>query len=99
MTNYDVCIAFVNGSNNGCNSLNMHISMDGRRLYSYRTCIAEKLPNGAIILNKTKYSVTTSKHQSHLLSAINMYASTLKTYRTDKIVPRGTCDLTNYYSK
>ena len=99
MTNYDVCIAFVNGSNNGAHSLNMRVSHDGSKLFSYGTVIAQKLPNGAILLNSTKYSVSTSKHQSYARCAISRFASTLKTYYTDKHVPMGTYDLTHYYSK
>lgn len=99
MTNYDVCVAFVNGSNNGCHSLNMRVNHDGSRLFSYGTCIAEKLSNGSIIVNETKYSVTTSKHQSHLRCAISMHAKGITTHHTDKRVPMGTYDLTRYYSK
>lgn len=99
MTNFDVCVAFVNGSKNGAHSLSMSISNDGSKLYSYATVIAQKLPNGAIILNDTKYSATTSKHQYDTRYAISSYAKALKTYHTDKLVPRGTYDLTYYYSK
>ena len=99
MTNYDVCIAFVNGSKNNAHSLSMHVNYDGSKLFSYGTVIAQKLPNGAIVLNSTKYSVTTSKHQSHARSVISRFASTLKTYATNKYVPIGTYDLTPYYTK
>lgn len=99
MTNFDVCVAFVNGSKNGAHSLSMSINHDGSKLYSYATVIAQKLPNGAIILNDTKYSVTTSKHQSHTRLAISRYAKGLKTYHTDKFVPMGAYDLIRYYSK
>ena len=57
MTNFDVCVCFVNGTKNGAHSLSMSISDNGDRLYSYGTVIAQKLQNGAIILNDTKYSV------------------------------------------
>ena len=99
MTNFDVCVAFVNGSNNGCRSKNMWVNQDGSKLYSYGTVIAQKLQNGAIVLNDTKYSVTTSKHQSKIRYAIRMYAKTLKIYHTDKNVPRGTYNITRYYTK
>jgi hypothetical protein len=39
----------------------------GNRLMSYSTCIAEWTKNGNLRINMTKYSVTTSKHQSYLL--------------------------------
>lgn len=99
MTNFDVCVAFVNGSKNGAHSLSMSINHDGSKLFSYGTVIAQKLPNGAIILNDTKYSVTTSKHQSHAHYAISCHAKGLTTYHTHKHVPMGTYDLTRYYSK
>lgn len=99
MTNFDVCVAFVNGSNNGCRSKNMWVNQDGSKLYSYGTVIAQKLPSGAIILNDTKYSITTSIHQSHTRLAISCYAKELKTYHTDKFVPMGAYDLIRYYSK
>lgn len=99
MTNFDVCVCFVNGTKNGAHSLSMSISDNGDRLYSYDTVIAQKLQNGAIILNDTKYSVTTSKHQSEIRYAIRMSAKTLKIYHTDKNVPRGTYNITHYYSK
>ena len=99
MTNFDVCVCFVNGTKNGAHSLSMSISDNGDRLYSYGTVIAQKLPSGAIILNDTKYSVTTSKHQSHTRLAISRYAKELKTYHTDKFVPMGAYDLIRYYSK
>ena len=99
MTNFDVCVAFVNGSKNGAHSLSMSINHDGSKLFSYGTVIAQKLPNGAIVLNDTKYSVTTSKHQSHAHYAISCHAKGLTTYHTHKHVPIGTYDLTRYYSK
>ena len=99
MTNFDVCVCFVNGTKNGAHSLSMSISDNGDRLYSYGTVIAQKLQNGAIILNDTKYSVTTSKHQNEIRYAIRMYAQTLKIYQTEKNKPRGTYDITRYYTK
>ena len=53
MTNFDVCVCFVNGTKNGAHSLSMSISDNGDRLYSYGTVIAQKLQNGAIVLNGT----------------------------------------------
>ncbi len=99
MTNFDVCVCFVNGTKNGAHSLSMSISDNGDRLYSYGTVIAQKLQNGAIVLNDTKYSMTTSHHQSHIRYAVSVYAKTLKIYHTDKNVPRGTYDITRYYTK
>lgn len=36
---------------------------DGQRLYSYGTVIAQRLDDGSIVGNITRYSVITSKHQ------------------------------------
>lgn len=67
MTNKEVVINFLNGKN--AHSLNMR--SENGRLYSYSTCIAEFIINGlgkkTLLINKTKYSVTTSaKHQRPL---------------------------------
>lgn len=61
---------FVNGINHGKKGNSMHISDDGRQLYSYGTCIAQRLQNGQFIVNASKYSVTTSRHQFHLRNAL-----------------------------
>lgn len=61
---------FVNGVNHGEKGNSMHISNDGTKLYSYGTCIAQKLQNGQFIVNASKYSVTTSRHQYHLRNAL-----------------------------
>ena len=39
------------------------ISSDGR-IFSYETCILQTLEDGTTVGNVTRYSVTTSKHQS-----------------------------------
>lgn len=93
MTNLEICNAFVNCKGNGKHNLSMHISTDGSRLYSYNTCIAQKRANGSIIINATRYSVTTSKHQSHLRGEI---PATLQTHTTTKHVPFNTWDLERY---
>lgn len=71
MRNEQLCINFVNGNVNIKNGNNMRISEDGKDLYSYGTCIATKLANGHFIVNATKYSCTTSKHQSYLRRALS----------------------------
>lgn len=44
---------------------------DGRAIYSYGTCIVAPLPvSGRVVLNVTKYSVTTSNKQSGLRVAL-----------------------------
>ena len=62
MNNKSVINAFVNGKNG--RSSNGNLRTDGTKLFNYGTCIAQKLENGTILLNKTKYSVSTSKIQT-----------------------------------
>ena len=59
-------------------------SADGK-LYSYQTCIAEYTRKG-LIINKTKYSVTTSKHVGMLLRKLH-YPDNIKFVES---IPRGT---------
>ena len=62
MKNKDLIRAYANGATSDkCGNL----SINGDRLYSYYTCIAERR-NGGHIINDTKYSPTTSRHQSLL---------------------------------
>lgn len=39
---------------------------DGEAIYSYGTCIVAQLPGGGLVLNREKYSVTTSCQQNGL---------------------------------
>lgn len=69
MRNEEVVIAFSNRERavNSTGSL----SSTGNCLYSYSTCIAEYNKYGRLYINLTKYSTTTSHHQTlvkrHLL--------------------------------
>jgi hypothetical protein len=63
-----------------------HVESYGDRLYSYSTCIAERLSDGNYLLNLTKYSVTTSKHQGYVVSTIK---DVKKMRVIDEVVPRG----------
>ena len=60
----------------------------GDKLFSYGTVILQRLQNGKVIGNATKYSVTTSKHQSQ----VNIFKSD---YRVTG-VPMGRSDLRPY---
>ena len=65
MKNKEVCKEFIyhkvaSGSN---------LVSTGDKLFSYNTCIAQWYPVG-IIYNETKYSPTTSRHQSYLRQAL-----------------------------
>ena len=43
-------------------------AQDGK-LFSYNTCIAQHTKDGRLIINNTRYSVTTSKQQGYLRRA------------------------------
>ena len=63
----------------------------GEKLFSYDTCIAQKVNEGTYILNKTGYTVTTKKHQ-------NLVAELLAGKRIIEVtdVPDDTRDLTQF---
>ena len=68
MNNKSVINAFICGQSAKSSNGNLH--SNGDKLYSYYTVIAERLANGTIVLNRTKYSVSTSKIQTWLLSSV-----------------------------
>ncbi len=41
----------------------------GSTLWSYSTCIAARAPDGSIVINDTRYSVTTTRHQTAAMVA------------------------------
>lgn len=61
MTNKDVVIAFIRGESVHTG----HMTSTGDRLFSYNTCIAQ-WHKGTLLVNRTKYSSTTSHQMSHL---------------------------------
>lgn len=88
MRNREVCRCFVDREDAYGSNLR---SEDGK-LYSYNTVIGQ-WHDGKLIINNTRYSVTTSKHKHYLEHAL--YSSTKEIY-TKKEVPRGETDLTKY---
>lgn len=80
MTNREVVECFLRGESGG----NYHLMSTGSKLYSYNTVIAQYY-NGALIGNATKYSVTSSKHISHIKQYVDGW--------TNNNVPIGTDDL------
>ena len=68
MNNKSVISAFVNGQS--AKSSNNNLRTDGCKLYNYSTCIAQKSSDGTIVVNSTKYSVSTSKIQTYLRCAV-----------------------------
>lgn len=92
MNNKNVCRMFVKGANEGKGS---NLTIIDNKLYSYSTCICERVVNKRgyynFIYNETKYSVSTSRHQYYLrdalsgenvikVSGVEMYASSLQSY-------------------
>lgn len=65
MKNKEVCKEFIH-HRAACGS---NLVSTGDKLFSYNTCIAQWYPHG-VIYNETKYSPTTSRHQSYLRNAI-----------------------------
>lgn len=69
MTTIDLVENFVFGGRKG-NASGGRLYISGDKLYNYGTCIAER-KNGKIIVNITKYSPTTSKHQNRLIAILD----------------------------
>ena len=68
MNNKSVINAFICGKS--AKSSNGKLYSNGEKLYSYYTVIGQRLADGTIILNRTKYSVSTSKIQTWLLYSV-----------------------------
>ena len=64
------------------------VESTGNKLYSYATVILQRLPSGEVIGNDTKYSNTTSKHQSQ----VRVMSADIIVHN----VPRGEDDLRKY---
>lgn len=92
MKNIDVVHAFIRQERLKVGNL----TSTGSKLFSYNTVIAQwKLYNGNLILliNPTKYSVTTSKHLTLLRSRI---PSRTAYFTPAKPVPKDTTNLIGY---
>lgn len=74
MTNQTVVQQFIKGQPGKC--LSMYT--DGHKLFSYNTIIAQREGN-IMLVNTTKYSMTTSKHQGLLYREINKQGYALTT--------------------
>lgn len=83
----DVGRAFWSGRAASAN----RVHSSGDKLFSYGTVLLQRLSNGQTIGNVTKYSATTSKHQSQVGASM----------ATKKVsgVPRGTTDLRPYLKR
>lgn len=77
MSNENLIKNFNIGENKGhtsyCESVGQYrLHIGNNILYSYKTPIAIRLDNGNVILNKTKYSSTTSHIQSKIKQICNV---------------------------
>ena len=71
MTNQEVINAFALGQTGRSSTGNLYST--GDRLVNYVTCIAQRLQDGSIVVNSTKYSPTTSKLQTYTRWTIKIY--------------------------
>lgn len=96
MKNIDVINAFLRGRllQSG------HLSSDGKKLYSYWTCIAQWnrdiFDEDYIIINRTRYSTTTSHHRSALEREAAKKGYSVKYVNN---VPKNEQQLNNGYTK
>lgn len=65
MTNTQVIKSYLKGDN----AKSLSLQTDGQSLYTYNTILAEKY-NDTILVNDTKYSVTSSKHKGLLIGEL-----------------------------
>ena len=89
MRNRDFMSCFVKGEK----AVNGNLRSEGDTLFSYFTAIGQKI-NGKYVVNSTKYSVSTSAHQTYLRRELQK--RNINFTETTKYVPRETKDLTAY---
>lgn len=95
-TNKEVALAFLNNYPEDVYAGNLRYYAKEGKLFSYSTIIAQRFDNGSVILNATKYSPTTSRHQSLLLrGGLRMYEVTNIPIGTHELRIE---DITTYYS-
>ena len=90
MRNKEVISKFVNFAESAATA---NVTSTGDKLFHYYTCIAQR-HEGKIILNVTRYSMTTSKLQGHVRWELSGYDVIEVTG-----VPLGTRDLVPYINK
>jgi hypothetical protein len=91
LTNESVIVHFLGFEAGESHTGNLYTSNSGKdfKLMNYGTCLAQFI-GGKLVVNATKYSVTTSKIQSKLRYHAPFYIE------TTKHVPMGTRDLSGY---
>lgn len=88
--NNEIIKSFING----ISASNRNLRTDGNKLINYYTTIAQRNENGEIIVNSTKYSVSTSKIQSYLRYELSK--TPLTCLYTTKHVPLGTYNIERF---
>ena len=96
ISNENLINAFLNGET----AENGSMSTNGTKLFSYATCIAQRVDD-KILLNVCKYSVTTSKQQTMLRRRIEHRGMSHRVVEvgTDKYIYRGASELTAHMRK
>jgi hypothetical protein len=70
-TNQEVINKFFQGWNDiESHTGNLWVTIDGKRLMNYSTCLVERHEEYGLIVNRTSYSVTTSKIQGYIMSEL-----------------------------
>ena len=87
MRNQEVISKFVNFAESAATA---NVRSNGDKLFNYETCIAQR-HEGKVIVNVTRYSVTTSKIQNYLRGEMAN-----KDVIEVANVPKGTFDLIPY---
>ena len=87
MNNQSVINAFALGQIGRSSNGNLYST--GDKLINYHTCIAQRLQDGTIVVNSSKYSVSTSKLQTWTRSTIRIYKEVVN-------VPINTLDLRRF---
>lgn len=96
--NEQIIEAFVRQTVEKAEVNNLTIRDNGDSLVNYRTTIAQYV-DGYLIINSTKYSVTTSKIQGKLRTEARCYLPASRILETDEHVPEGTANLFHFCSK
>ena len=87
MRNQEVISKFVNFAESAATA---NVRSNGDKLFNYETCIAQR-HEGKVIVNVTRYSVTTSKIQNYLRAELSN-----KVVIEVTNVPQGMCNLVPY---
>ena len=89
MNNQQVINAFAKGKTGRSSNGNLYST--GDKLINYCTCIAQRLQDGTIVVNSTKYSISTQKLQTWT-------RKTIKNYKEVTNIPINTYDLGRFVS-